>query len=74
VQTITVIDTGHISLLLPPDATVVCGVTIGAGALVGAGSVVTKDVPAGAVVVGCPAKRIKIKKKTGKKTKRRKGR
>lgn len=56
------------------NATVVCGVTIGEGALVGAGAVVTKDVPAGAVVVGCPAKRIKIKKKTGRKTKRRKGR
>lgn len=44
------------------NATVVCGVTIGEGALVGAGAVVTKDVPAGATVVGCPAKEIKIKK------------
>lgn len=32
------------------------GVTIGAGATVGAHSVVTKDVPAGAVVVGAPAR------------------
>ena len=32
------------------------GVTIGANALVGAGSVVTKDVPEGAIVVGNPAR------------------
>ncbi len=56
------------------NATIVCGVTIGEGALVGAGAVVTKDVPAGAVVVGCPAKRIKIKKKSSQKKERRKGR
>lgn len=56
------------------NATVVCGVTIGEGALVGAGAVVTKDVPAGAVVVGCPAKEIKLKKKPATKGKRRDGR
>lgn len=49
------------------NATIICGVTIGEGALVGAGAVVTKDVPAGAVVVGCPAKRIEIKKMPAKK-------
>src|ERR1700704_6288497 len=32
------------------------GVTIGSNAFVGAGSVVTKDVPAGAIVVGNPAR------------------
>jgi UDP-2-acetamido-3-amino-2,3-dideoxy-glucuronate N-acetyltransferase len=38
------------------NATILGGVTIGARALVGAGSVVTKDVPAGAVVAGNPAR------------------
>jgi acetyltransferase-like isoleucine patch superfamily enzyme len=37
------------------NATILCGVTIGEGALVGAGSVVTHDVPPGAVVAGNPA-------------------
>jgi len=40
-------------------ATLLCGITIGEGALIGAGSVVTKDVPARAVVAGNPAKVIK---------------
>jgi acetyltransferase-like isoleucine patch superfamily enzyme len=40
-------------------ATILCGVTIGENALVGAGSVVTKDVPPGAVVAGNPARIIK---------------
>lgn len=38
---------------------IICGVTIGEKATVGAGSVVTKDVPPNAVVVGNPAKPIK---------------
>ena len=37
-------------------ATILCGVTIGEKAIVGAGSVVTKDVQAGAVVAGNPAR------------------
>jgi UDP-2-acetamido-3-amino-2,3-dideoxy-glucuronate N-acetyltransferase len=39
------------------NATVVCGVTIGAYAFVGAGAVVTRDVPEYALVVGTPARR-----------------
>lgn len=38
------------------NATVLPGVTIGDGAVVAAASVVTKDVPAGAIVVGSPAR------------------
>ena len=37
-------------------ATVLCNVTIGENAIVGAGSVVTKDVPANAIVTGNPAR------------------
>lgn len=41
------------------NATILCGITIGEGALVGAGAVVTGDVPPWAVVVGNPAKVIR---------------
>jgi|SRR5688572_25352003 UDP-2-acetamido-3-amino-2,3-dideoxy-glucuronate N-acetyltransferase len=41
------------------SVTVLCGVTIGERAVVGAGSVVTKDVPAHAVVAGNPARILK---------------
>jgi UDP-2-acetamido-3-amino-2,3-dideoxy-glucuronate N-acetyltransferase len=41
------------------NATILCGITIGENALVGAGSVVTKDVPPNTVVAGVPAKIIK---------------
>jgi UDP-2-acetamido-3-amino-2,3-dideoxy-glucuronate N-acetyltransferase len=37
-------------------ATLLCGITIGERAVVGAGSMVTKDVPPGAVVAGNPAR------------------
>ncbi|WP_279355909.1 acyltransferase [Fundidesulfovibrio agrisoli] len=38
------------------NATILCGVTIGENAMIGAGSVVTRDVPPGAVVAGNPAR------------------
>lgn len=38
------------------NATVICGVTVGAYAMVGAGAVVTRDVPDHALVVGNPAR------------------
>ena len=37
-------------------ATLLCGVTIGENAVVGAGSVVTRDVPPGVIVAGNPAR------------------
>jgi acetyltransferase-like isoleucine patch superfamily enzyme len=40
-------------------AVLLCGITIGANAMVGAGSVVTKDVPDGATVAGNPARLFK---------------
>ena len=44
-------------------AIILPGVTIGEGALIGAGAVVTKDVPAGALVVGNPAKLVRRKRR-----------
>jgi acetyltransferase-like isoleucine patch superfamily enzyme len=44
------------------NATLLPGVTIGEGAMIGAGSVVTKDIPAYAVVIGNPAKVIRYLK------------
>ena len=41
------------------NATILCGITIGEGALVGAGAVVTKDVPPNTIVAGNPAKELR---------------
>ncbi|MEP3560751.1 MAG: acyltransferase [Marinobacter sp.] len=43
---------------LGANCTIVCGVTIGEYAFVGAGAVINKDVPAYALMVGVPAKQI----------------
>jgi UDP-2-acetamido-3-amino-2,3-dideoxy-glucuronate N-acetyltransferase len=47
-----------IGATLGANCTVVCGVTIGAYAFVGAGAVVQRDVPDFALMVGVPAKQI----------------
>lgn len=41
---------------LGANCTIVCGVTVGAYAFIGAGAVVTRDVPAHALMVGVPAR------------------
>ena len=43
---------------LGANCTIVCGTTVGAHAFVGAGAVVSRDVPAFALVAGVPARRI----------------
>ena len=48
---------------LGANSTILCGITIGEWAMIGAGSVVTKDVPPYAEVIGNPAKIIKILEK-----------
>lgn len=42
------------------NATILCGITIGEGAIIGAGSVVTHDVPPWTVVAGNPARKIRV--------------
>ena len=41
---------------LGANSTIVCGVTIGAYALIGAGAVITKDVPAYGMILGVPGR------------------
>ena len=45
--------------MIGANATIICPCVIGEGAVVGAGSVVTKSVPSGMTVVGNPAKKIR---------------
>jgi len=51
----TLVETGA---SIGSGAVILCGVTVGARALIGAGAVVTQDVPANAVVAGVPARLI----------------
>lgn len=56
-------------VLIGANAVVIEGCRVGAGAVVAAGAVVVEDVPAGAVVAGCPARVIKMKdERTANKT------
>ena len=45
------------------SVTILCGVTIGENAIIGAGSVVTKDVPANTIVAGNPARMMRTLKR-----------
>jgi len=45
---------------LGANCTIVCGITIGRYAFIGAGAVVTSDVPAHALLVGNPAKQVGV--------------
>ena len=49
------------------NATILCGLTIGEHALIGAGAVVTKDVPAYAIAAGVPARLMgDVRRRTGR--------
>ena len=46
----------HEGVTIGANATIICGVTIGAYAFIGAGAVVTRDVPPHALMIGVPAR------------------
>jgi UDP-2-acetamido-3-amino-2,3-dideoxy-glucuronate N-acetyltransferase len=54
---------------LGANCTIVCGVTIGKYAFIGAGAVVTKDVPDFALMLGVPAKQVGLVDKEGNRKK-----
>ena len=51
------------------NATIICGVTIGKYALIGSGTVVTKDVPDFSLVVGNPGRVVGLVDKKGSRVK-----
>jgi len=55
----------HKGASIGANATIICGNTIGEYALIGAGAVVTKEVPAYALVLGNPAKQVGWVSKAG---------
>lgn len=57
------VETTHVSrrASIGSNATILCGISIGENAVIGAGAVVTKDVASGTVVAGVPARPVKGK-------------
>ena len=55
------------------NATIICGHSLGKNCFVGAGAVVTKDVPDYALIAGNPAKQLGWMNESGKRTSRRPG-
>lgn len=48
------------------SATILCGVTIGQAAIIGAGSIVTKDIPPNVIVAGNPARVLRVLNSNGR--------
>ena len=47
------------------EPTILCGITIGEGAVIGAGAVVTRDVRPGTIVAGVPAREVADRRLSG---------